>query len=124
MKKYLYGILVLAVALGAIVFLNLRAQQCTTTSGTQLIGYLGSDPNTYLNLGTLEGVDNDTQQLLLRLHYLGANFSSSSGYPNTTNHRMSAAAADFNGDGMVDLAEGGEACDYNTAHKPWQYESE
>jgi len=114
MKKYIYGILVLAVALGAILFLRARAQQCTTTSGSQLIGYLGSDPNTYLNLGTLEGVDNDTQQLLLRLHYLGANFSSSAGYPNTTNHRMSAAAADFNGDGMVDLAEGGEVCDYNT----------
>ncbi len=49
------------------------------------------------------GIDNDTQLLKLRLEYKGANFVTSSGYPVSTNLRMTAAAADFNGDGLVDL---------------------
>ena len=36
MKKYLLGFLILAVALGAVVFLKVRAQQCDTKAVRRL----------------------------------------------------------------------------------------
>ncbi len=43
----------------------------------------------------------------------GANFAVSSGYPVSGYNRQTGAAADFNGDGLVDLVEGGYDYDNN-----------
>jgi hypothetical protein len=112
MKKYIYGFLVLAAVVGAVFFVKARAQQCNTQSGT-VTGYTGGDASA---LSTLNGIVNDdlTHGARLRLKNKGANFVTSAGYPVTTNLRMTAAAADFNGDGLCDLAEGGRQCDNNS----------
>jgi hypothetical protein len=101
----------------------LRAQQvchqdCQTVPGGPIVGYNSSytcsDPNhpEYCYLSTMSGITVDsTGGLHLRLNQIGANFVPSSNYPVSTNWRMTGAAADFNGDGYVDLAEGGRQCD-------------
>jgi hypothetical protein len=105
--KWIIGLAALPVFLVLAGFF-LRAQECVTTPVTGVVGYTGGDPST---IYSMDGIDNDAQQGYLRLHYLGANFEPSNDYSNSTNHRKTAAAADFNGDGYVDLVEGGEGCD-------------
>jgi hypothetical protein len=97
------------VAAGAL-YLGLKGQVCQTQSGS-VVGYAGGDPSTIF---AMDGVSNDLSLMVLRLKGKGANFVPSSNYPVTTNYRMSAAAADFNGDGLVDLVQGGQQTDYNT----------
>jgi hypothetical protein len=109
--KWIIGLAALPVILVLAGFF-LRAQQCTTTSGS-VIGYTGGDAST-LDTDSMTGITNDTDGLFLRLNIKGANFAGTSNYPVSTNYRMTASAADFNGDGFVDLAEGGRQCDYNT----------
>ena len=110
MKKLLYGTLILLTALLIIVFFKVKAQECDTQSGS-VVGYTGGDMST---ISELEGIDNDTEALQLRLRYKGANFVPTGDYNVTTNWRMTGAAGDFNGDGFVDLIEGGRRCDYHT----------
>ena len=110
MKKLLHGILILLTALLIIVFFKVKAQECDTQSGS-VVGYTGGDMST---ISELEGIDNDTEALQLRLKYKGANFVPSGDYDVTTNWRMTGAAGDFNGDGFVDLIEGGRTTDNNS----------
>lgn len=109
--KWIIGLAALLVILVLAGFF-LRAQECTTNSGS-VTGYTGGSDST-LDLNSMTGIMNDEFGLCLRLKEKGANFVASSGYPVSTNYRMSAAAADFNGDGFVDLAEGGRQCDFAT----------
>jgi hypothetical protein len=109
--KWIIGLAALPVILVLAGFF-LRAQECTTNSGS-VTGYTGGDDST-LDTDSMTGIMNDTVGLFLRLNEKGANFVASSGYPVSTNYRMTAAAADFNGDGFVDLAEGGRQCDSGT----------
>jgi hypothetical protein len=122
MKKYLYILLSLIVILAAVLFVKVKAQQCNqdcqTANGGPVVGfnssYTCSDPNhpEYCYLSTMSGITVDsTGGLHLRLNQIGANFVPSNNYPVSTNWRMTGAAADFNGDGYVDLAEGGRQCD-------------
>ncbi len=69
-----------------------------------MTGYANGDRST---LSVMSGIVIDPAGLHLRLQNKGANFVPTSNYPVTTNVRMTGAAADFNGDGFVDLAEGG-----------------
>ena len=108
MKKYLLPSFFL-IALTAIIFVNIGGQQCERYSDW-VVGYRGGDDST---LASLEGITNDTVGFHLRLNYKGANFIPTANYPVTTNWRMTGAAADFNGDGFVDLAEGGRGTDNN-----------
>lgn len=112
--KRLKQIISLAAPLAILVLAAffLKAQECTTSSGS-VVGYAGGDGST-LDTDSMNGIVNDEVGLCLRLKEKGANFVASSGYPVSTNYRMTAAAADFNGDGFVDLAEGGRQCDYST----------
>jgi hypothetical protein len=105
MKKILFGILFLLTALLTVVFVI--AQTCDTQSGS-VVGYTGGDGDT---ISELQGIKNDEVGLELRLKYKGANFSPTGNYDITTNQRMTGAAADLNGDGFVDLIEGGRKCD-------------
>lgn len=108
MKKYLIGLMVLG-ALVTFFMIKAGSQTCPTQEG-RVWGYRGGDSST---LSALEGIYNDETGLHLRLANKGANWEASSNYPVTTNYRMTGAAADFNGDGMVDLVEGGRTCDNN-----------
>jgi hypothetical protein len=126
MKKLIFILTILTIILAAILFVKVKAQQqvchqdCNTANGGPIVGYDNrytcSDPNhpEYCYLSTMTGITVDaTGGLHLRLNQVGANFVPSNNYPVSTNYRMTAAAADFNGDGYVDLAEGGRQCDNN-----------
>jgi len=101
---------ILLIVLLIIFFFKAKAQQeCDTETGS-VIGYLGGDLST---IAELEGITNDAPGLHLRLKQKGANFIPTSDYEVTTNWRMTGAAADFNGDDLVDLIEGGRGTDNN-----------
>jgi hypothetical protein len=108
MKKYAYLVLFLA-ALTGFLAPNTAAQQCDRLSASA-VGYRGGDGST---LAVLDGIYHDISAQLLRLKNKGANFVPTNNYPVMTNYRMTGAAADFNGDGFVDLAEGGRGTDNN-----------
>jgi hypothetical protein len=106
MKKHVF-VLTVFLALTAAVSVWVVAQTCERQTA-RVTGYTGGSAST---LAVLEGITNDAEELLLRLSQAGANFQQSSNYPVSTNLRMTGAAADFNGDGFVDLAEGGRSQD-------------
>jgi hypothetical protein len=106
MKRIVLGVL-LSVSLGGLLMLQTSGQTCSTQSA-RVTGYANGDPST---LSVMNGIVIDSTYLHLRLQNKGANFVPSSNYHVTTNYRMTGAAADFNGDGYVDLAEGGRDCD-------------
>jgi len=97
--------------MGVLLAARLGGQLCDPHEGPSVVGYRGGDAST---LPKLNGIVNDTSELVLRLRNKGANFVPSSNYPVTTNYRMTGAAADFNNDGFIDLAEGGRGCDNNS----------
>ena len=109
MKKIVLG-LCLLVVLSGLLMMPAGGQTCTTQSRT-VTGYANGSQST---LSTLNGIVIDPAGLYLRLKNKGANFAVSSGYPVSGYNRQTGAAADFNGDGRVDLVEGGFAYDYNT----------
>jgi hypothetical protein len=109
MKKIILG-LFLFVSLVGLLMLQSSGQTCTTQS-QRVTGYANGDPST---LSTMNGIVIDPSGLYLRLKNKGANFAVSGGYPVSGYNRQTGAAADFNGDGLVDLVEGGFAYDYNT----------
>jgi hypothetical protein len=120
MKKASILLLGLVVAAAAILFLKARAQvaSCTTDSD-HIIGYSNGNNPVTINVddpNNMQGIaiDLESGNLDLRLKEKGANFIPGSNYPVTTNYRMTGAAGDFNGDGYVDLIEGGRGTDYNT----------
>lgn len=112
MKKHKSIILLFVMIASAALFFSLRGQLCDTQSGS-VVGYIGGDVST---IAVMDGVSNDVNGQHLRLKAKGANFMPSSDYAVTTNLRKTAAAADFNGDGLVDLAEGGQDCDHVGDH--------
>jgi len=126
MKKLIFILTILTIILACILFVKVKAQEdCQTAPPPYptVVGYDSSyncDPQSpkypqYCYLSTMTGITVDPQGgLHLRLNQIGANFQPSSNYPVTTNLRMTGAAADFNGDGLVDLAEGGRQCDNNS----------
>ncbi|MDD8019912.1 MAG: PilC/PilY family type IV pilus protein [Acidobacteriota bacterium] len=120
MKKNILFVLaggIIAIVAGVIIIDRARAQAggCDTQSA-QVIGYTNGNNPVTVEPGNMQGVDIDQESgdFALRLREKGANFVSGSGYNVTSNYRMTGAAADFNGDGYVDLVEGGRGCD-NTA---------
>ncbi len=102
MRKTALG-LVVSMALLGLCLLQSSGQTCAT-QGRTVTGYANGDRST---LSVMSGIVIDPAGLHLRLQNKGANFVPTSNYPVTTNVRMTGAAADFNGDGFVDLAEGG-----------------
>lgn len=110
MKKHKSIILLFVMIASAALYFSLRGQLCETQSGT-VVGYTGGDAST---IAVMDGVSNDVSGQHLRLKAKGANFQPSSNYPVTTNLRITCASADFNGDGLADLVEGGQRTDYNT----------
>ena len=108
MRKHLFRLIALSAFLAA-GFIQAGGQTCDRLSA-RATGYVGGDSST---IATMDGITNDTEELVLRLNYKGANFEPSSDYPVATNWRMTGASADFNGDGFVDLVEGGRDCDNN-----------
>jgi len=95
------------VLLTILFFISKTQGQCDTQNDS-VTGYPAEE------FAELKGITNDLEQLLLRLKQEGANFIPTNGYSVTTNWRMTGAASDFNGDNLVDLAEGGRRCDYHT----------
>lgn len=110
MKKYVYALISLLIILLIIFFFKARAQEACQTEFDSVVGYTGGDASF---IAELNGVANDEPGLHLRLKQKGANFIPTSDYDVTTNWRMTGAAADFNGDGFVDLIEGGRGTDSN-----------
>jgi PilY1 beta-propeller domain/FG-GAP-like repeat len=108
MRKFLFGLTVFS-ALAAMFLVTASGQLCEEQSG-QAIGYVGGNAST---VAAMDGVANDTARLVLRLKNKGGNFVLTSNYPVTANSRVTSAAADFNGDGFVDLVLGGKECDNN-----------
>ena len=120
MKKYAYILAGTAVVLAVVFFVKAKAQVggCTTESDS-VIGYSNGNNPVTINVNdpnNLQGItiDPESGNPHLRLKEKGANFIPGSNYPVTSNYRMTGAAADFNGDGLVDLIEGGRQTDYNT----------
>ncbi len=109
MKKNKPIILLFVIIASGALYFSLTGQTCETQSGA-VVGYSGGDAST---IAVMDGVSNDVNGQHLRLKAKGANFKPSSNYPVTTNRRMTGAAADFNGDGLVDLIEGGRGTDGN-----------
>jgi hypothetical protein len=110
MKKIILG-LFLSVTLVGLLMLQSSGQTCATQS-QRVTGYANGDPST---LSVMNGIVIDPAGLHLRLQNKGANFVPTANYNVTTNWRMTGAAADFNGDGYIDLAEGGRTCDNNAS---------
>lgn len=115
MKKYISLVCVLSIVLLILISFTGKTQEASEfgdcdTQADDVVGF----PIDVQDL-TLNGVslDEEEQVLYLRLNQAGTNFISSDGYDVTTNWRMTASAADFNGDGLVDLAEGGRRTDYH-----------
>jgi len=108
MRKQYLNLIILTFCLGLIFLLKADSQICQTRI-FKVIGYEGDASRLYL-----EGIYNDIAGLYLRLDEEGTNWEESSNYPVTSNWRMTGAAADFNGDGYVDLIQGGRGCDNNT----------
>ena len=106
MKKYIFGLMVLG-AVVAFFFIKAGSQTCTTQQAT-VWGYQGNDPEEKF---VMQAVEINEDGLNLRLAYRRTNWKATSNYPVTTNYRMTGAAADFNADGYVDLAQGGRDCD-------------
>ncbi|MCJ7588658.1 MAG: VCBS repeat-containing protein, partial [Candidatus Aminicenantes bacterium] len=120
MKKYAYILAGVAVVLAAVFFVKAKAQVggCTTDNDF-VIGYSNGNNPVTINVNdpnNLQGItiDPESGNPHLRLKEKGANFIPGADYDVTTNWRMTGAAADFNGDGFVDLVEGGRRTDYNT----------
>jgi len=111
MKKFVYFTVAITILVSLVLFYPVAAQvvSCDEQTG-RAVGYVGGDAST---LAVLDGMTNDTTQLRLRLKNKGANFQPTNNYPVTSNKRMTGAAADFNLDGYVDLAQGGRGCDNN-----------
>ncbi len=109
MKKHVLGLIILGAGLTAFFLIRANSQVCATQSD-RVVGYRGGDAST---LSKLDGIENDLVGLNLRLEGKGANWKETSNYPVTTNLRMTGAAADFNGDRLVDLVQGGRQCDNN-----------
>lgn len=112
MRKILYATLAAAIAVGLAAVFPALAQTptCDIVSGPRIIGYVGgAGSDAYL--AETDGVTNDIGLLVLRLKGKGANFYGTDNYPVTSNYRMTAAAADFNLDGLEDLVQGGRGCD-------------
>jgi hypothetical protein len=109
MKKIAWGLL-LCVSLLGLVSRPTSGQTCTTQT-RRVTGYANGDQST---LSTMNGIVIDPSGLYLRLRNKGANFAVSGGYSVSGYNRQTGAAADFNGDGLADLVEGGFAYDYNT----------
>ena len=80
--------------------------------GQRILGYLGG-PGSDVYLAAKDNVENDISLQAIRLRGLGANFYGTDNYAVTSNNRMTAAAADFNLDGLCDLVQGGRATDNN-----------
>ncbi len=115
MKRIVYLGLAVLVAFGAAAFFPVLAQTptCDIVSGPRILGYVGGAGSDQY-IGGSDGVTNDLGLLVLRLKGKGANFYGTDNYPVTSNYRMTAAAADFNLDGLEDLVQGGRDCDrYN-----------
>ncbi|HSQ79321.1 MAG TPA: PilC/PilY family type IV pilus protein [Candidatus Bathyarchaeia archaeon] len=117
MKKIAYLSLAALVAVGLAAYFPALAQTttnltCDIVPGTRVIGYIGgAGSDAYL--AKKDNVENDISLQTIHLRGLGANFYGTSNYPVTSNQRMTAAAADFNLDGMDDLVQGGRGCDNN-----------
>jgi hypothetical protein len=109
MKKIALGLLLFVSLLG-LLLMQTSGQTCTTQT-RRVTGYANGDPST---ISVMNGTVIDPAGLQLRLANKGANFVPTANYPVTTNYRMTGASADFNGDGFVDLAEGGRDCDQYT----------
>jgi PilY1 beta-propeller domain/FG-GAP-like repeat len=113
-KNSLLFVLAALTAAGAAAVTPILAQTvtptCDITSGSRILGYLGG-PGSDTYLASKDNVTNDFSLQVLRLRGAGANFYGTSNYPVTSNYRMTAAAADFNLDGMADLVQGGRGCD-------------
>jgi hypothetical protein len=115
-KKTAYLILAALAAAGAAAVYPILAQTVTPTcdivAGQRILGYLGG-PGSDVYLASKDNVENDISLQAIRLRGLGANFYGTDNYAVTSNNRMTAAAADFNLDGLCDLVQGGRATDNN-----------
>ena len=109
MKKLIPGLVLTLAVMTAPLVPDLAGQTCDTQTGTA-VGYRGGDAST---LKDMNGVSNDVTNMYLRLKGIGGNFLASTNYIITANKRTTAASADFNGDGKLDLVTGGRGCDYN-----------
>lgn len=112
MKKIIYLGLAALFVFGAAAFFPALAQTptCDIVAGPRIVGFRGgAGSDAYI--GGADGVTNDIGLLVLRLKGKGANFYGTDNYPVTSNYRMTAAAADFNLDGLEDLVQGGRDCD-------------
>lgn len=107
MKKLVWGLLIV-LSFSGLLWLEADGQTCTTQQRS-VTGFAGNNST----LSVMDGIVIDATGFHLRLKNKGANFVPTANYPVTTNWRMTGAAADFNGDGYVDLAEGGRGCDSN-----------
>lgn len=114
MKKVAYLTFAALVAFGLAVFFPALAQSptCDIRAGQRILGFVGgSGSDSYI--AQKNNIENNVGLQVLHLKGKGANFYGTDNYPVTSNYRMTAAAADFNLDGLVDLVQGGRFCDNN-----------